>query len=326
MPCPEEGSVSSSSCQQTCYYSSYLKLESLLSCQNPITKEHDESLFITVHQTSELWFKQMILEVESIVRGLCMPRPPLLQIANRLQRICRILTMLITEIGILETMSPLDFQEFRSQLVPASGFQSVQFKILEIRMGLSLNRRVDFNKDSYLSVLQPKDRHEVEQSLNQMPLSQAVEKWLCSYSGSTANFWPKYTNSLKNLDDEVQHRCAPVVDLERYQEQIDKGMHFMQLEAVRSAIMLQMTRNEPDHGLPSVILSRLVEMDTLMAKWRFHHSTMVLKMIGTMTGTGGVAGVSYLRMTSSKHMVFADLYAINEYVFPTSLLETSQKT
>ena len=126
------------------YYSNYLQLDKILESQitesgktsNPI---HDENLFIITHQTYELWFKQIIIELKSINQMFSknfVKESNLGLVVSRCERICKIIKLLINQVDILETMSPLDFLEFRNLLNPASGFQSAQFRIIENTMGL----------------------------------------------------------------------------------------------------------------------------------------------------------------------------------------------
>ena len=126
------------------YYSNYLQLNKILSAQelkSEVLDEavHDEMLFIISHQAYELWFKQIIFDIDSIVdlfRNAYIDEKNLSIIVNRLSRISKILELLINQIKILESMTPMDFLEFRHLLSPASGFQSLQFRIIENKLGL----------------------------------------------------------------------------------------------------------------------------------------------------------------------------------------------
>lgn len=146
------------------YYGDYLQIDKLLSAQQlESDKEgnkhaHDEMLFIIIHQTYELWFKQVLYEVSSVMDILEQPNindnsPDIFTINHRLNRVVTIIRVLVDQINILETMTPLDFLDFRNMLRPASGFQSVQFKVLEAHLGLRMENR--HGKDYYVSQLRP---------------------------------------------------------------------------------------------------------------------------------------------------------------------------
>ena len=127
-------------------YTDYLSLDAILTAQHPLSDAHDEMLFIIVHQAYELWFKQIKYEMQSIVDILRKPSindnsPDIFTVVHRLKRIASIWQLGIQQIDVLETMTPLDFLDFREQLRPASGFQSFQFKMLEAMMGLKFADR-----------------------------------------------------------------------------------------------------------------------------------------------------------------------------------------
>src|SRR2546426_8764686 len=117
-------------------YSSYLKLDELLSLQQPLSDgpEHDETLFIVIHQVYELWFKQLIHELDFL--KLCLARHDVPRTLATLKRILTILKVVVAQIDVLETMTPLDFLSFRERLESGSGFQSFQFRELEFVLGL----------------------------------------------------------------------------------------------------------------------------------------------------------------------------------------------
>ncbi len=116
-------------------YSSYLKVSPLLELQRPLSKPvaHDEMLFIVIHQVYELWFKQVLFELDDVV--LCLQKSDMLKALRRIERVNEIFRILVQQVDILETMTPIEFNRFRSHLNPASGFQSLQFRELEILCG-----------------------------------------------------------------------------------------------------------------------------------------------------------------------------------------------
>jgi tryptophan 2,3-dioxygenase len=148
------------------YYGEYLQLDKILEAQNPEsfkegkTPAHDEMLFVIIHQAYELWFKQILFEVDSVTSIMSKNElndnsADLQTIVHRMQRVVTILKVLVQQIDIIETMTPMDFLDFRDMLRPASGFQSYQFKIIEAKLGLKFEQR--HGQNYYTSQLQQKD-------------------------------------------------------------------------------------------------------------------------------------------------------------------------
>ncbi|NNE55503.1 MAG: tryptophan 2,3-dioxygenase, partial [Flavobacteriales bacterium] len=167
------------------YYHDYLQLDKILNAQDmeseKIKKEaHDEMLFIVVHQAYELWFKQILYEVGSVMDILEEPvndnSPALQLVEHRLSRVNEILQLLIQQIDVIETMTPLDFLDFRDLLRPASGFQSMQFKILEAKLGLKSDER--FGKEYYVSQLREADRQAILDLDGKKTLFDLIGQWL----------------------------------------------------------------------------------------------------------------------------------------------------
>jgi len=168
-------------------YHDYLGLDKILNAQFPVSKKygamaHDEHLFIVVHQAYELWFKQIIFELDSIRELLGKPvvdERCLLVIVQRVQRINQIWKLLNDQIALLETMAPTDFLDFRGYLSTASGFQSLQFRIFENKFGLSPTNRIKFNQKNYDYVF---NDHESQDSLRtseeEPSLLKLIEAWL----------------------------------------------------------------------------------------------------------------------------------------------------
>src|SRR5690606_24546915 len=168
------------------YYPDYLQLDKVLGAQAPESdkagvKAHDELLFIIIHQTYELWFKQILHEVGSVIEIFedehVDDNGGELNVAvHRMERVHTILQVLVHQIDILETMTPLDFLDFRDLLRPASGFQSLQFKVLEARLGLKMENR--FGKQYYTSQLRPEHKTEIEEIEKMPTLFELVNGWL----------------------------------------------------------------------------------------------------------------------------------------------------
>ncbi len=168
------------------YYADYLQLDRLLSSQQLQSAlhgrpAHDEMLFIIVHQAYELWFKQILWELDAVLatfRGSNVPEERLGQAVLRLGRIVEIQRVLVQQIDVLETMTPLDFLDFRDQLIPASGFQSVQFRLIENELGMRRGDRLQINDAPYTSRFSKEDAARVEVSENEPSLFDLIQGWL----------------------------------------------------------------------------------------------------------------------------------------------------
>src|SRR5580704_14858131 len=168
------------------HYSDYLQLEKILDAQQPESDKqgvpaHDEMLFIIIHQTYELWFKQLLYEIDSVIAIFGAPAlndnsPELQTIVHRLSRCATILKVLVHQIDVMETMTPMDFQDFRDLLAPASGFQSWQFKLLEARLGLKYEHR--FGQEYYLSQLRQPEIDLIRSAEEEASLLQLLNGWL----------------------------------------------------------------------------------------------------------------------------------------------------
>src|SRR5258708_5847345 len=151
------------------YYGDYLQVDQLLSLQVPESAKHgapvhDEMLFIIVHQAYELWFKQVLHEVDRIERDFStnpVDDEGMSRIVHSLARIHEILKLLVAQLDVLETMTPADFLDFRDYLFPASGFQSLQFRLIETRLGLPESVRVQFDGAAVETRLSPADRQKL---------------------------------------------------------------------------------------------------------------------------------------------------------------------
>src|ERR1700760_3848189 len=172
--------------QQTVHYSDYLQLEKILGAQHPESDRlgvhaHDEMLFIVIHQTYELWFRQLLYETDSVNRILQQPAlndnsPELQTMVHRLSRCTTILKVLVHQIDIMETMTPMDFLDFRDMLRPASGFQSWQFKLLEARLGLKYEHR--YGQQYYTSQLKQPEVDRIRSAERSPSLLQVLNGWL----------------------------------------------------------------------------------------------------------------------------------------------------
>jgi len=241
-------------------YNSYLGIDELLKLQKPISDgpEHDEMLFIIIHQTYELWFKQLIHEFKQAQNAL--ESGDTYYSLSLLGRIRTILKVCVAQIDILETMTPLQFNAFRSYLSSSSGFQSAQFRKVEALLG---------RRDSKMaSHLPPNVQEEIAE------LTKSNSLW-----DSALIFLTKRGHQ---MPDEVLNR--------------DKSQAYTENKAVQD-VLLKLHRNDPE---TSIVCERLVDIDEGLQEWRYRHVKMVERTIGQKIGTGGSSGVGYLSGTLSK--------------------------
>ena len=193
-------------------YSDYLKLEEILNNQKLKSAErgtpaHDEMLFIIIHQVYELWFKQIIHELDSVLvmfSKVSISESDVSLSVTRLDRIIEIQKILIDQVRVLETMTAMDFLEFRDHLFPSSGFQSSQFRKLENKLGLKKNDRINYGGKDYKLSLNKDEKNAVEKSEKDSSLFQLLETWLertpfLQFEGF--DFWDQYSIAVKSLLD-----------------------------------------------------------------------------------------------------------------------------
>ena len=252
-------------------YSTYLRLPELLELQTLQSRpeEHDELLFITIHQITELWLKQLLHELDKTRRDLRLAN--VAPATATLTRVRRILKVLIEQMDVLETMTPLSFSAFRSRLQTASGFQSMQFRELEFVLGY---KRPDL-LDHY-----PAD--------------------LPGLAGARARLAEPSLNDC--LYDTLEKRgvAVPPRLRERSPDQPTEAN-----EAVQDGIVLLYTSD----GEMRVLFELLTDVDECVQEWRYRHVKMVERTIGNKPGTGGSSGVAYLKSTLFAP-AFPDLWAM----------------
>ncbi len=338
------------------YYADYLHLEKILTAQAPRSAAlgqpaHDEMLFITVHQVFEIWFKQILHELDSVREmflGNYVDEKNIGVAVSRLSRVATIQTVMIEQFRILETMTPLDFLEFRDFLSPASGFQSVQFRLIETKLGLKRTSRLDFNNTSYEKRLSDAHQHLVLQSEQEPSLFELVEKWLERtpfLNFGNFDFWESYKNAVETmlaqdrqtieqnptLTDEEKARelvqlsrtlenFEALFSEEKHNELVRTGARRLSYTAFKAALLIMLYRDQPILHLPFRFLTALIDIDELLATWRYRHSIMVQRMIGTKIGTGGSSGHAYLKQTVDAHRIFLDFFNLSTFLIPRSSL------
>lgn len=336
------------------HYNSYLALEELLNCQSLRSEAlgkpaHDEMLFIITHQVYELWFKQIIHELKSIVREFeddDVDENNLGNCVGRLDRIVNIFRLLIEQIRVLETMTPLDFLDFRSYLFPASGFQSFQFRELEVLLGLKEDNRHVYHGESYKVVFDEEKKQILDKLEATRSLHELVEDWLertpflqvddfsfvQHYEKAVKSMLAKEQEAIKNTDvlsekyksmrltmlGDTESYFKTIMDPEHHEKLLKEGKVKMSYKATLAILFINLYRDEPILQMPFRFLSRLVDIDEFLTTWRFRHAQMVLRMLGNKVGTGGSSGHKYLATTAEKHHIFGDLHNVSTLLIPRS--------
>jgi len=252
-------------------YSSYLKIDELLALQQPLSDgpEHDEMLFIVIHQVYELWFRQVLHEVDALCRRLTAGDSA--GTLATLERILTIFKTLVAQVDVIETITPISFSSFRDRLESASGFQSAQFREVEIALGA-------------------RDRRIVAHHPEGSPGRQRMEARLARPS-----VWDAFLHYLA-----AQGHAVPRELLER--DVSRQGEPSAEIQA----ILLDIYRNQP---VQRMVCEHLLDFDEGVQEWRYRHVKMVERTIGTKAGTGGSSGAEYLKRTLFQP-VFPDLWLI----------------
>ncbi len=325
------------------YYSEYIELDRILNSQHPksfsrIEDGNDEMLFIIIHQAYELWFKQILFELDLARHVFLKDRinensPDMSNVVHKLKRIVKILELLNQQVGVLETMTALDFLEFRNYLLPASGFQSKQFRLIEAKLGLKMEERHkrEYYKHTRRGSLSESDLQEVNQAESESTLKQLIVKWLermpffderywVDYeSASEANvnkFWSDYRAIYQGgLSDTEGGRLA-----EFDKVFFTEGRGDLSPKAMQAALFITLYRDLPIFQLPFELLNTLSEMDELLSNWRYRHFSMVRRMIGIRAGTGGTSGAGYLEGTLSQHYAFREITELATFLIERSKL------
>ncbi|XP_073088642.1 tryptophan 2,3-dioxygenase isoform X3 [Manis javanica] len=284
-------------------YGNYLHLEKVLNAQELQSeikgnKIHDEHLFIITHQAYELWFKQILWELDSVreifQNGHVRDERNMLKVVTRMHRVTVILKLLVQQFSVLETMTALDFNDFREYLSPASGFQSLQFRLLENKIGVLQSLRVPYNRRHYRDNFRGEENELLLKSEQEKTLLQLVEAWLERTPGLEPhgfNFWGKFEkNIVEGLEEEFRRIQAKeeseekeeqmaefqkqkevllsLFDEKRHEHLLSKGERRLSYRALQGALMIYFYREEPRFQIPFQLLTSLMDIDTLMTKWR----------------------------------------------------------
>jgi tryptophan 2,3-dioxygenase len=255
-------------------YGRYLKIDELLSLQEPRSTsskgpEHDEMLFIVIHQVYELWFKELLHEFDHVRRLLEDDEPHRAQ--HTLKRILTILKVMVAQLDILETMTPLEFLSFRERLDAASGFQSDQFRQVEFVLGVKSTTAIErFPEGS-------RARAALDRRYREPTLWDAFLRYLAR---------ERYAVPAAQLNRDVIESIEPSPEIQ--------------------ALLVDLYRKDSKNA---ELCERLVDLDEGIQEWRYRHVKMVERTIGARRGTGGSSGAAYLRETIG-HPLFPDLWAI----------------
>jgi tryptophan 2,3-dioxygenase len=316
------------------YYHDYLQLHKILDSQEPESAKHgvhahDEMLFIIIHQAYELWFKQVIYELDAILKVLGQEKiddgkGDLGLMLRRMNRVLEIWKLLTNQIDVLETMTSQDFLEFRNFLTPASGFQSVQFKLIEAKMGLEMEHR---HGGEYYKRQNPneggfdsKDYHTITTAEGEPTMKKLLVKWLermpfwiqdyWTEEQNTSSFWDNYTQLFLGSLNEKENKETRLAEFESVF--FKEGIGSFSPTSLRSALFIMLYRDYPLFHLPFQLLTKLQEIDETMSVFRYRHLMMVTRMIGMRVGTGGINKQGknqegYLEGAMRRHTIFREV-------------------
>jgi len=270
------------------------------------------------------------------------------QVVSHLRRITKIQRLLTDQIEVLEMMTPLDFLEFRDVLIPASGFQSVQFRLIENKLGLDTDHRLRIKGMPYTSVLSTEHAAALEASEGEPSLHDHLERWLrrtpfLSFGGF--DFWRAYREAVGDMlardravieahpQLDAEGRAAALTEFEatmasfdaafdanQWAELVRAGKRRLSYRAFLAALLINLYRDEPILHVPYRLLALVTDVDRNFTTWRQRHAQMAQRMIGTRIGTGGSSGSEYLGRAAQRHKVFGDLVGLSSFFIPRSAL------
>ena len=318
--------------QKEQYYGDYLGLDKILNAQFPESEArgieaHDELLFIIIHQAYELWFKQLDYELNSVVKILGSPTvddnaPDLHLVAHRLNRMVEIWKLLVDQVRILETMTPMDFLDFRDLLTPASGFQSYQFRNLEAKLGLRMEHR--HACAYYTQQLRQEHLEQIQEKEKEESLFEVVDAWLSRMPFTEDIYWGKNEESFWHIFQNIYSEGLTNAESARisindfkaiFMGEGDRDMRLSPV-ACRATLFINLYREYPLLQTPFAIIQKLLQIDELMSTWRYRHYIMVSRMIGMRSGTGGSSGAGYLKGAMESHQIFKDFARLATYLIP----------
>ncbi len=324
------------------YYTDYLELDKILGSQHPKSNlKTDEMLFIIIHQAYELWFKMVIHELDRVreifSQDTINDNAGEMSIAvHKLKRVAKIFEVINQQVNILETMTPMDFLEFRDLLVPSSGFQSLQFRIIEAKLGLKMEQRYKANyyKNTRPGGFNQKDYEAINSVESEATLKGLVIKWAertpffdeslwrdfqsqFPAEEGVQKFWSDYKQIYKNsLSGSVELRQYDELERIFYRE----GLGEFSVGAMQAILFIMLYRNLPIFQQPFDLLSTLIDIDELLSQFRYKHMLMARRMIGLRSGTGGTSGAGYLEGALKQHYIFKELTEVSTFLVERSHL------
>ena len=310
-------------------YDEYLRLPQLLQAQQPRTPCHDETFFIVVHQCFELWFKQILLELEAFRTAWQTTlsqdggEVPLTRLLRRLDRVDAIFELMFHHFHVVDkTLEATDFLRFRDAIAPASGFQSVQFRLLEARLGLGEAKRVHPARcPRALDVLSAQDRRRIDAECARESLADLLKRHLrtmwaasgCHAWPRTVEAWTRYRQAQALSED---HPLASRWTLLCQQSLAGTDWSCEELKSALVALAWGEDGAAASLSHTRTLLLRLQRLDAHLSEWRTRHSRLVYRVLGHKTGTGGSAGHGYLHSTIKYHTVFSDVALATSLLFP----------
>lgn len=335
-------------------YSEYLRLDRLLDAQQPWSNidgrpAHDEMLFIIFHQTYELWFRQVLFELDDIQQRFSasvMDDRDMQPILARLDRVAAIWRLLVRQLDVLETMAPQDFLDFREALRSASGFQSWQFRLIEARLGLRRQDRLPVFHGHFDDALSAEHKQLIAQAEGGPSLYDQIDGWLARtpfVDRGGYRFWEAYRAAVEQMLDgkaaaarqalsgdalegelaaieRGRRKFQVIFDQEQHAKGVEEGLWRMSWRGLQAALLITSYRQEPVLQMPARLLSVIMDVDELLTLWRYRHALIVQRMMGNAIGTAGSAGYGYLLGTLEKHRIFTDLYGLATYLIPSHAL------
>ena len=233
-----------------------------------------------------------------------------------------ILRVLIHQIDIMETMTPMDFLDFRDMLRPASGFQSWQFKVLEAKLGLKFEHR--HGKEYYTAQLRQEHIDLIKKAETENSFLQLVNDWLERMPFFERKSWKNFSTENGEQPFWTTYKCyanslaeAEKNNLEAFDEVFlkQRETHYtLSAKANRAALFIMLYRGYPLLQLPFQLLNNLLEIDEQLSTWRYRHMNMVHRMIGTRIGTGGSTGKDYLKAAADKHYIFKEIAQLTSFL------------
>jgi tryptophan 2,3-dioxygenase len=245
-------------------------------------------------------------------------------------------------------MTPLDFLEFRDYLYPASGFQSFQFRLLETKLGLKEADRLNYNEGPFYKYLTPQQQIDIKELLKQPSLFELMDQWLARtpfLRDETFCFWSTYQETVEKmfagdmkviqdnplLSPEAKERNLQMMkgsletfkalfNEKEYQELQKRGIFKLSYPALHGALLIQLYRDQAILQTPFKVIKTLMDIDELITQWRYRHSLMAHRMLGTKIGTGGSSGHQYLKDSTEKHKLFSDFFNLSTFFIPRNQL------